>query len=565
MGYPISYDPTPLSPIIVIKDLDGVEQFRYESAAVVDGEPVQEFKLVGGSLIGGINTDAGQFFFTIRDDDLDLIDRDNPMFPSKIKQGWEVEVFFGKDSTNVNLWFTCIVNLVQTHTQTNTTTIGITCFGYLSLTAFRYSSMKRTQERLADGTTLDPDDDSTKNTELYKDVFTDEDHLAVPGLGLLDITIGDVEDLPTKVGDYRKNFVTLGSEANELAQMTGAYWGIGPDKKAFLHQRGSTSSSFLITNDVDNPSLQTTNWNPDRLAFMESQDLVRKDSTQDTGVTIVHGIGSQRKDIDHDEQNSNAILDLSVKNYAFPFLPQKNNIFQISLYLVKAVSALTNGLSISIIGADGSGDPDTNDVRETKLLSDVLLNIELDAAQTSLERFIDIKFEKIAVTKDEKLFVLIELSANGMFDLTAEYQTGSGEYFTSSDLSTWTPFVGEPKFISYASKTVRIVGQNTTTQKFLRPKETVVTLPDQPNEDTVLQIFESILETQSKIVVNYDPIIISPPTLPLELGKTLRFQDVNSGFEREFNLVGYSLNFNAYTKENKGASELKISLQEIYI
>ena len=58
MGYPLAYDPTPLSVIIVIKDLDGVEQFRYESAEVVAGPPVQDFKLVGGSLINGVNTDA---------------------------------------------------------------------------------------------------------------------------------------------------------------------------------------------------------------------------------------------------------------------------------------------------------------------------------------------------------------------------------------------------------------------------------------------------------------------------------------------------------------------------
>ena len=66
--------------------------------------------------------------------------------------------------------------------------------------------------------------------------------------------------------------------------------------------------------------------------------------------------------------------------------------------------------------------------------------------------------------------------------------------------------------------------------------------------------------------MNYEPLLITPPTLPLEVGKTIRIVDVNSGFDRSLDLVGFELIFNAYDPNTAlGASEMKIILQEIYI
>lgn len=562
MSFQSGYDPTPLAAIIIIKDLKGIEQFRYEMEQVVEGTPVQDFQLVGGSLKGGLNTDFGSFVFFIRDDDQLLINKTIPVLPSRIGQGWEIELYFGKNPSNVNLWYRGIINLVKSITQTNTTNIVVTSFGYASLTAFRYSSMNRTQKKLADGLTPDPTDLSTKNTELFKDVFADTDHLAVPGLGLLDIIPSEVEDLPPQLGDYRKNFVTLGSEANELTQMIGSYWGVNPDKTAFLRERGSMSSGFLITNDVNPPSLNTKNWNQEKLAIIKSQTLVRMDSTQDTGVTIVHGIGSQRLSKDHDDQVvADNALGLSLFTYAIPFLPQHDNVSQVSIFLSR-FGVITEPLILRIVGANDQDDPDSNDIRETKILPAALLEKEL----ANGARFIDVRFNKINVTKNELLFFVIQQAANGPGILQLDYDDGGPEkYFTSLDIIDWTQNNGSVKMITYSSKTVRIIGQNTTTAKFLRPKEIVATLPDHPDEETVLAIFESILETQSKVVLNYEPILITPPTLPLELGKTIRIQDVNNGFDREMDLMGYELEFNAFDKNNLGASELSVILQEIYI
>jgi len=566
MPFPLGYDPTALAAILVIKDLQGIEVFRYEMPQVVAGAPVQDFQLVGCSLKVGVNTDHGSLNFFIRDDDQLLIDKDTPIFESKIKQGWEVELFLGKDPSTVNIWFRGIINLVKSITQSKTYNIEVTCFGYGVLTSSRYSSINRTQIKLEDGVTPDPTDLSTKASELFKDVLQDMDHLLVPGLGLLDIIPSDIEDLPSQLGDYRKNMVTLGSLLNELSQMSGAYWGVDANKVAFRRQRGSQSAGFLVTNDVKNPTLTTTNWDQEKIGFIKSQQLIRRDSSQESGVSILHGMGSQKQIVDHNKQISNNLIDLSIENIAFPFKPQKDNISQVSLYLVRA-GVLTAPLVVSIIGEDKEfpGTPNFNDLRETKILQAALLEKELSL----VDRNIDIKFNKIPVTVDEQLFLVLEKSANTVIFLTVEYDntTGTG-WFTSSDLESWTDMntdIGEPRFITYQSKTVRIVGQNTTTSKFLRPKESVITLPDLPDEKTILGVFEAALDSQSKIISNYDPITITPPTLPLEIGKCIRLIDVNSGFDRELDLVGYELAFNAFDKNNLGASEMRIILQEIYI
>lgn len=565
MSFPLGYDESPLSPIIVIKDFDGIEQFRYETPQAVVGSPVQDFSLTSGILSKGINTNHGIMKFFIRDDDELLVDKDNPIHPLKIKQGWEVELFLGKDPSSVNLWYRGIINKITRLIQTKTITIEITTFGWGSLTASRYSSMNRTQEKLSDGLTSDTSDNTTKATELFKDVLQDTDHLAVPGLGLLDIIVNDIEDLPSQLGDYRKNLVTIGSELNELATMVGAYWGIDQNKNAFLRERNSQDSMFLITNDVKNPSLMTQNWDQERIAFTKGdQTLTRTDSSQESAFTIVHGVGSQRQIVDHFQISSNSLFDFSIENHAFPFFPEKDNISQISIALTRT-APITSGLTISVVGESKTipGAPDSNDIREIKALTAALLEKELSAA--SNKRFIDIKFNKIPVTKGEKLFVIIEKTTNPALTLTIDQQDTQGKHFTSPDLTTWTEENGESKFISYQSKTVRIIGQNTEAQKLFRPKETVITLPDKPDERTVLQIFEAAIVSLSKIIMNFEPIKISTTTLPLELGKTIKYVDVDSGFERQLNLIGYDLQFNAFGESALGATEITITLQEIYL
>ena len=562
MSFPTGYSPEGLYPVIHIYDLQGTLRYTFESQQVIEGNNQQDFILAGGTLTAGINTDQGGFIFVCRDDDLDLFDLTKSNTPPKIKIGWEVQLYLGKDASSLSRWYTGVVTSTTADIQTATHNLEIHTMGYGIISTYRYSSLNRTQKRLADGTTLDDTDTDTLASSLFTDVWTDTDHLTVPGLGTLDITAPADTVLPVteKLADYRKHMVTLGSEANELAQMVGADWGVNADKQAFYRKKGSVSSGFLITNDVnENKRLRTKNWNQSKIAFIKSQNLIRKDSTEESGITIFHGIGSQRLILDYNGQNSNAILDLSLKNYAFPFSPALNNLAQVSLSLVRA-GTINHDLKVSIIGT-ANNFPNYTDIRETKILSSIWLEKQLIPGT----RFVDIKFNKIPVTTGERLFLLLEKSNNPELFLTTEYQTGSGGgYFESDNLTNWTGFGGSPRFRTYASKTVRITGQNTTTQKSLRPKETIITLPDQPDEITVKNIFESIIDTKGKIVLNFDPILITVPTAAPQVGQTLRLEDRTTGFDKEVILTGYNLTFNAFDHNNLGASEMTITLQELY-
>ncbi len=565
MSIPLGHDLSPLACIIIIKEFSGDPQFQYEMPQVVTGTPLQQFQFKGGTLIRGINTDHGSFDFDITDNDESLTDKSILSFPSRIKQGWEIELYLGKSPTTVNLWYRGIIHSVKSIKQTNTNTVTVKSYGYGILLASRYSSINRTQQKLTDGITPDPTDNTTKVTQLFKDVLLDTDHLEVPGLGLLDIIPGDIDDLPLKLGDYRKNLVTLGSILNELAQMIGAVWGVDPDKTVFLHQRGSKDSGFLITNDVVDTSLLTNNWDQEKLAFIKSSQLTQNDSSLDSAITTIIGIGSQRQIVDHNKTADDNAVFLEEEHHAFLIEPKKDNISQISLFLVRA-APITEGLIISIVGENKAipGTPDFTDLRETKIFPKELLEKQL--APPVVERYVDIKFNKIPVTKGEILFIVIKQTTNPVTFLSIPYLEDEGTYFVSSDLENWGDAIsGEAKLITYQSKTVKIRGQNTTTQKFLRPKEQILTLPDKPDEQTVLAIMESALESRSKIIRNYDPITITPTTLPIKIGQCIRYRDVNSGFDRVLDVVGFSLTINAYDKNNLGATEMKLDLQEIYI
>ena len=556
MSFPTGYDPSVLLPAIIVRDFDNDIIGFFSTNDSLTNDTAPQLELVGGTLSAGINGDHGTFTFIFRDDDFSFTDLENPYRPCKLKTGYEVDLRFSKQGEVIQKWFTGIINNVKNISQTNTNVWEITAFGWGSLIASRYSSMIRTQKREADGITPDDTDESTHISELFKDLITDKDHFTVPGLGTLPITLGEIEDIPIALSDFKKNFVTIGSELNELAQMAGGFFHINADKEISLTKRNSKSSGFLVSNDVNDPGVITKNWVRNKLSFIKDQAITRDDSIKDSGFTVLHGVGSQRKTIDHSQLLSNNSIILGAPHY-FPFFPQKDNISQVSIKLTRD-DALpqTENFGVSIIGSNNNGTPNADDVRETKIIPFSLLEKLLIPGS----RLIDIPFDKIPVTHGEKLFLyILPRFLATSYNLSIDYQTGTGQYFIRDDL-----FVGDATFTTYSSKTTRITGQNTVTRKNFRPKEGIITLPDGPDETTVRKVFESILDTKSKVTSNFNPIRITPPDEPLQIGRTLRLIDVQKDFDREVSLVGYSMSFNAYDESALGVYEMTINLQELY-
>ena len=553
MSFPTGYDPSALLPAIIVRDFDNDITGFFSINPNISADTAPQLEIVGGTLSTGINGDHGTFTFIFRDDDFSFTDLDNPYRSCKLKTGHEVEFHLSKSEAVTKKWFTGIINNVKNISQTNTNVWEVTCFGWGSLIASRYSSLIRTQKREADGITPDDADESTHISELFKDLITDKDHFTVPGLGLLPITIGEIEDIPIALSDFKKNFVTIGSELNELAQMAGGFFHVNADKEITLTKRNSKSSGFLVSNDVNNPGVITQNWPRNKLSFIKDQAIIRDDSIKDSGFTVLHGIGSQRKTIDHSQPLSNNSIGLGAP-YSFPFFPTKDNISQVSIKLTRdSALPILDNFTVSIIGDndDDARSPNTDDIRETKTVPFSLLEKLLIPGS----RLIDIPFDKIPVTR-ERLYLHIPPTS---FNLSIDYQTGTGQYFKRDE-----SFVGAATFTTYSSKTTRITGQNTVTKKNFRPKEGIITLPDNPDEATVRKVFESILDAKSKVTSNFNPIRITPSDEPLKIGQTLRLIDVQKDFDREVSLVGYSMSFNAYDISALGVYEMTINLQELY-
>ena len=552
MSFPTGYDASALLPAIIVRNFDNDIIGFFSTNDSISADTAPQLGIVGGTLSVGVNGDHGTFTFILRDDDFSFTDLDNPYRPCKLKTGYEVDLRFGKQGDVIQKWFTGIINNVKNISQTNTNVWEITCFGWGSLIASRYSSLIRTQKRAADGITPDDTDESTHISELFKDLIEDTDHFTVPGLGTLPITLGEIEDIPIALSDYKKNFVTVGSELNELAQMAGGFFTVNADKQISLLKRNSKSSGLLISNDIKNPGVITNNWPRNKLAFIQDQAVIRDDSIKDSGFTILHGVGSQRKTIDHSQPLSNNSITLGAP-HSFPFSPQKDNISQVSIKLTRTNALpISENFVISIIGANNDASPNKDDIRETKIIPFSLLEKLLIAGS----RLIDIPFDKIPVTHGENLFLYIPPTS---FNLSIDYQTGTGVYYRRDD-----QFVGAATFTTYQSKTTRITGQNTVTKKNYRPKEGIITLPDNPDESTVRKVFESILDQKSRITSNFNPIKITPPDTPPLIGQTLRLIDVQKDFDREVSIVGYSISFNAYDESALGAYEMTINLQELY-
>ena len=578
-----------LSPVIVISDLDNAERFRFESDQVVPAanQPVQDFKLNELTIHAGINSDHGYCTVGIDDRNNTLLDSSKRR-SIRIKNGWKLEVWLGKGPNSLYKWFTGIIAEPELTRPTATLqNIGLTAFGYGIRTAHRIGNIQRSQKRLIDGINPDNTDTKTKISELFKAMLTNPNFYAHPGLGSeSEITTNNVRDIDIKLLEYNKKYQTLAVILNDLAQSAGAIYGIDPNLDAFLRIRGSESSGFLVTNDTENPGLATRNWGSGRIMFIRNRSFNFKDSTIEAGYTVAHGVGAQHDIISHDFPDANATFWLSwnllgqsghaPRRTAIPFITTHEVISKISLFLARRYNdntEINHPLQVHIVGSDADGNPNLEDQRFVTSISHLTLDDELGTQG----KFINIQFEKniLSVSRGEKLFIylwqLSDYIAGQEYPttefsgfLTLDYQTQMGRlFYTDDEGQTWQQATGQPKFKIYYSKTMRIIGQNTTARRCLKEKETILSLQDFPNEHTALAAFEGMLDSLGKVKRIYDPITVTAPTLRPEIGKTVRLIDKFNGLDVEVDLIGYDIAISAFDPlTNRGATTMKLYLEE---
>lgn len=553
MSYPSGYDARGLAPTIVIKDITGATKFTWEHKNV-DPSPTQDFDLIGWQVEGGVNTFHGIATIIIDDRNQTLLDTTDLGRPLKIKNGWEMIIQLGKDQAGLETWFDGIIvepELIQE--QGTITKIQVSAIGFGIRTAHRKTRIRRYQKKTSDGLSLDATDTDVRISELFKDILVDTDHLAFPGLGQETITVNGVDLIDIKLPDLQRDFQSFGLVLNELANIAGALYGITPLKDAFLRLRGSTPSGFLITNKLND--IKTTGWPVAKLLISRQERFNYKESTIDSGYTIIHGTGAQHDVLDADQTTENALQDLNPSDVSFPFVAKFDNISKVALFLSK-IGTIDKDLHVCVVDKGSGAGPNRTAIKQR-------INVpfaRLEREVTTGGVYFEVAFNsKIPLEANSTYFILLGNYPDSG-ELRIDYQTGSGSYYLDDALQT-----GDMKFRTYHSKTMHIIGQNVVARQSLRDKEHVMNLRDFPNEETATIAMEGMLESLAKINRIYNPIICSAPDDYLDLGKTCDVIDGATGLEDTVDLMGFSIGGSALEGGNLGAENILVYVNKVYL
>ena len=552
MSYPPGFNAAGLAPRITIKDKDGVLKFTWEHDAI-DPTPIKDFDLVAWAVDGGVNTYHGIASILIDDRNQALLDSTDLGRPIKIKNSWEMIIELGKDQAGLETWFDGIIEEPELIEEQGTITkIQITAIGFGIRTAHRKTRIRRYQKKTSDGLSLDSTDTNARISELFKDILEDTDHLAFPGLGTEPITVTGVDTIDIKLPDLQRDFQSFGMVLNELANIGGALYGVTPLKDAYLRLRGVTPSGFLITNKLTD--LKTTGWPSAKLMITRQQRLNYKESTIDSGYTIIHGTGAQHDVLDADQTAANAIQDIAGADVSFGFTTKFDNISKVAVFLSK-VGTIDKDLHVCVVDKASGGGPERTAIKQRVVVPFARLEREV----TTGGIYFEVSFKKILLEANTEYFILLGNYPDSG-ELRVDYQTGTGTYYLS-DASQ----VGDVKFRTYHSKTMHIIGQNVIARQSLRDKEHTMNLSDFPNEESALIAMEGMLENLAKIKRIYNPIVCTAPDDYVDLGKTCQVIDGATGLEDTVDLMGFSIGASSYEGGNLGAENIMIYVAKVYL
>ena len=382
------YDPLGMVPKIIIKNTKtGATIYTFESKQIKSGAPTQDFKLVNWHLGAGVGSNHGTFECIIDDVDNVLTDSTSTRAKSLIKNQWKVEVYLGKRPASLNLWFTSFIHGVRLmRAGTNSQQFRLFAIGNGIRNHDRLINAEFYQAKDSDGIDLDSTDTNAKISEIIKKLIQNEEFYAYPALGTEGFTVTGVEDIDVKMPNFIKRYQSLGLSIQELANIAGCHFGVDQKGDVYLRYRGSKSSGFLVTNDLD--SLEWQNWDNDKKMILKNAPNWLEDGTIESGIPFLYGVGPDHVTLDYEQTSSNALLNLSASYVAVPITPTKDNIIKIAPYISKNLTP-TKNLEVCIIGDDGAGNPNPDDIRIKKIVSAEELVDQLGSA-----KYFEIAFEK---------------------------------------------------------------------------------------------------------------------------------------------------------------------------
>jgi hypothetical protein len=562
-----NYDVNELSPRIIITDRTGVVKYIYETT-VTTTEPNarQDFTLSELKVHSGANSDYGYAILKIDDRNNDLTDVTNTLRDSKIERQWDIQIYFGKSQPLLQRWFYGkIFDVDIVRPFTNQQHLILSCVGWGSILRDRITNIKRFQAKAADGITLDATDTTVKVSELVKDIIEDTDHQADHGLDNteLGITVNNVQDIDVKLPDLQKSFSTYATALSELSTSGNAMWGIDADRDLFLRDPGSVDSGFLFTNDLEGDTAQ--NWDSSRIGYLINASQSWRDSSYDGAYSILHGLGSNAVKIDQENSGSeNAVRTSNTSFIGIPFTPSTDNIGKISLRLGKTGTP-TSPITISVVGINAS---DSNSPKMTNLRKSITLDSAKIQSLSTSGGWVELGLqEKINVEPGTPLALVINKYGSVSSNLTMDYRTGTGTFWTSTDGvdANWVSATGLFSVRDYSWKSLQIILENTRAKAKYGTREKVVQFNSGQEEGSAREALISAGEVLGLERRFYSQVTISPPTLRIPLGQYCRIYDTKTGLSVKANIISTDISMSGKSGETSiGADRVTLGLEEVH-
>lgn len=554
------YDPTPLAPKILIHDLDGNLQYTYE-ASQITASPTQDFYLRALSVHIGKDDDFGNASLVIDDPNASLVDTGNTRRVCKIKRQWNIQIYLGKSSGTLNRWFYGkIMEADVIRPTTNIQQIRLTCTGWGIRLKDRITSIKRFQAKDTDGLTLLSSDTSVRASELVKDVIQDTDHLPVVALGAEStLTVNGVDTVDVKLANYQMNFQTFAHAVADLAASGNASYGVDGNRDLYFRDGLVNDSGFLFTNNLSGTTAQ--GWSATKIGYLFNEPISYTDSSVDCAYSFLHGYGADVVTKDVEYNSANATRSLHSSWLAIPFTPTSEIIAKCALSLSKTgtpSSASDANVDFRIIGDDG-GNPDTGDLRKQTLVNKVKFD-----SLSGTGAFTEIAFDNISVSPGEQLFLMVRQFGSASHTIVADYQTGSGTYYTSSDGATWASATGNFKIRTYTVNPIIVTLEDTTARRKFGIREKVIPFRNATQEETARLALEQISQILCKEKREYARLAISPPTDLIPIGKYCKLEDSLSGLSTLAEITSLDVSMVADNHTNIGADRVYVGLSEFH-
>jgi len=491
---------------------------------------------------------------------------------SKIKRQWRITIELGKTST-VQKWFDGkIYDVHVLRPGTNDQRIAIQAVGWGVILKDRITRIKRNQDKLADGISLDPADTKTQLDQLILDMFEDKDHQLEPNLPLITsitaaiVTSGDgicQDCLGVKVANINEIGNTYAGFISRIAGVANTDWHVSPDRKIIVRDPQSHDSGFLFSNDL--LSLDVIGWPKAKLGLIKNSPIGWKDSSVNTMYDWVHGYGSFLPVIDVKEDTlPDASDNIDDEWIAIPITPTKDNIFKIAFRMIKDGTPVGHH-KVLIVGDDGAGRPDVVDTRRSIVLTEEFL---LGLGTTTPTTWDEIPVTpKLPVSPDEALYIVFPKFGTLNNTVNVNYAAGSGTYFVSTTGAngTWGAGVtGLMNYRIYSAKRLTVSVENTNMSKVLpEPREKLFPIRANLEEQGVREALVAAARILGKERRVYDKVLVTAPDDVIPLSAFCRLADKQTGLDVKANILSYKMEMHGGDSSRMGFRDIELTLDDL--